>query len=90
MSDQSLLGCELTEGLEADAIHQGIANRYPVITCCNTVFNKVDSTKAAASMNNQQLNPTKDRTGAAEPRLEKSRVKPSHSAQTISKHAITP
>ena len=90
MNDQSPLGCELTEELEADAIHQGIAKRYPDTTCCKTVFNKVDSTKAAANMNNQQLNPTKDNTGATRPRLEKSRVNPAHSTKTISYNATTP
>ena len=79
-----------SDALGADATHHGIANRYPVTTCCNTVFSKVDSTKAAASMNNQQLNPTKDNTGATWPRLEKSLVNPTQSARTISRTDTNP
>ena len=57
-----LMVCELSEGLGADATHKGIAKRYPDITCGMSAFSKVNSTKAAVSMNNKQLNPTTNRT----------------------------
>ena len=58
----SLMVCELFDGLGADATHQAIAKSYSDTTCCMTVFSKVNSTKAAVSMNNEQLNPTTNRT----------------------------
>ena len=69
--------CELTNGLGADAIHQGLTNWYPDNTCWNTCFNKVDSTKAADSMNNKPLNHLKD---SAWPRLKNGRMSGIHSS----------
>jgi hypothetical protein len=57
-----LMVCEQSDELGADATHQGIAKRYPDTTCCMTAFRKVNSTKAAVRMNNEQLNPTTNTT----------------------------